>query len=302
MSILLSLLPILAALLSGIILGKWLPKSIIRLINPLVWLLLLFIGYQFGEVFLDENNAISQTLYYALIFSGTNSLLCFVAVYIWRWKHHQEQRQLAKSSSSVSLLLNSLKEPMIALSIVALGIILFALTKQLNWTIDSLIIDGLLYALIFVVGVDVRHLDFRASLSKNVLLLPLFVVFASLLAGILCSIILNENVALSLAISSGFGWFTLSGVLVASEVSPWYGTVALLSDLFRELIAILLLYTLSQRYSYESVAVSGATALDSTLPMIKQNYASDIIPMAIISGLVLTLLAPVMMGLFLAFV
>ncbi|PIE46609.1 MAG: hypothetical protein CSA42_07615, partial [Gammaproteobacteria bacterium] len=220
MSILLSLLPILLALISGIVLGKFLPKSIIRLINPLVWLLLLFIGYQFGEVFLDEKNAISQTLYYALIFSGINSLLCFIAVYIWRWQHHKSQRQLAKGSHSFSLLLSSLKEPVIALGIVALGIVVFALTKQLNWSIDGLIIDSLLYTLIFVVGVDVRHLDFRISLSGKTLLLPLFVVIASLLAGLICSLILNENLPLSLAISSGFGWFTLSGVLVASEVSP----------------------------------------------------------------------------------
>ncbi len=302
MSILLSLSPILIALLSGIILGKFLPQSIVRLINPLVWLLLLLIGYQFGSVFLDEKNAVADILFYALMIAGINSLFCFMIVYVWRWQHHQVQRQLATGKPKLSLLFSSIKEALIALGIVALGVIAFAATKNFHWNTDSLLVDSLLYVLIFVVGVDVRHIDFRLAFSRNILILPLLVVIASLLAGILTSFILDENIFLSLAFSSGFGWFTLSGVLVANEVSPWYGSIALLTDLFRELIAIFLLYTTSYRYGHENIAISGATALDSTLPMIKQNNPSELIPTAIVSGLVLTLLAPVLISFFLAFI
>lgn len=299
MSIILSVLPIIIALALGMLLGKYLPKAITQLINPLVSLLLLLIGYQFGEVLLSEDTSLGKTLGYALMFSLSTSVACFIAIYCWRWQHHQQQRQLKKRLNSLVPLLHSLKECGMALGIVGLGIVFFLISQRYAVSIDSRMIDGLLYALIFVVGVDMAAIKLRAVFTQKTLLLPISVVLASWAGGTLSALILGESLFLSLALSSGFGWFTLSGVMVANEVSPWYGSVALLTDLFREFWAIILLYGLSERYSYESVGVGGATALDSTLPMIKRNYPSKMIPVAILSGLILTLLAPVFISVFL---
>jgi len=48
------------------------------------------------------------------------------------------------------------------------------------------------------------------------------------------------------------------------------------------------------------LAAAGATAMDSSLPIIKQACSPSVIPMAMVSGFLLTLLAPFMMSLFLA--
>jgi len=48
------------------------------------------------------------------------------------------------------------------------------------------------------------------------------------------------------------------------------------------------------------LAAAGATAMDSSLPIIKQVCSPSVIPMAMVSGFLLTLLAPFMMSLFLA--
>jgi len=79
-----------------------------------------------------------------------------------------------------------------------------------------------------------------------------------------------------------------------------YGTMALSIDLLRELLAFVVLYALGRWWPLVGLAAAGATAMDSSLPIIKQVCSPSVIPMAMVSGFLLTLLAPFMMSLFLA--
>jgi hypothetical protein len=103
-----------------------------------------------------------------------------------------------------------------------------------------------------------------------------------------------------LALSSGYGWFSLSSVMVAEALGKAYGTMALSIDLLRELLAFVILYALGRWWPLVGLAAAGATAMDSSLPIIKQACSPSVIPMAMVSGFLLTLLAPFMMSLFLA--
>ena len=58
---------------------------------------------------------------------------------------------------------------------------------------------------------------------------------------------------------------------------------------------------LSRLGSHCTVGVSGATAMDFTLPMLGKFHGAGIIPTAIASGFVLSLLVPVLIPLFLSF-
>jgi uncharacterized membrane protein YbjE (DUF340 family) len=78
-----------------------------------------------------------------------------------------------------------------------------------------------------------------------------------------------------LALSSGFGWVTLSSILVSSKLGSNYGAIAMLTDLFRELMAISMLYLLGARFSREAIGICGATALDATLPLIRQKCGTQ---------------------------
>ncbi|WP_298776393.1 LysO family transporter [uncultured Shewanella sp.] len=87
---------------------------------------------------------------------------------------------------------------------------------------------------------------------------------------------------------------------MSAELGSVYGAIALMTDLFRELLAIILLYLLGQQFSRECIAAGGATTLDSTLPIVKQTCSSEQLSTALVSGLILTLLAPILMTLFLS--
>ncbi|MFW1916081.1 LysO family transporter, partial [Acinetobacter sp. ULE_I064] len=69
--------------------------------------------------------------------------------------------------------------------------------------------------------------------------------------------------------------------------------IALMNDLFREIFAILFMYMIGWRYPRSAISSAGATAMDVTLPMVKQACGNDYIPHAMVSGFVLSVLAPI---------
>ena len=53
----------------------------------------------------------------------------------------------------------------------------------------------------------------RSWLAPKVLIIPLLVMIGSMIAGVILSVITGEQLAVALALSTGFGWFSLSGAL-----------------------------------------------------------------------------------------
>ncbi|WP_257284100.1 lysine exporter LysO family protein [Endozoicomonas sp. SESOKO1] len=298
-----SLLPLGVALISGygtgmVLTNKW---SLFagRLITHLVWILLITIGYEFGIVFNNLSSAV-DTLYTSFIFAVLTSIIPFGLIsFIFR----QDRIKGSGTTRSLAMMLTPIKECLIAIGMVVLGVFLFTLIDYMELYFDpGQLTEYLLYLLIFMVGIDIVSVDFnQAFRRKEIFLVPLLVILGSIIGGILSSLVTKEELSTSLALSSGFGWFTLPGVMVSNKMGPVYGSIALLIDLFRELLAIILLYILGSKHPKECIGVSGATALDSTLPMIKQTCESRNLPLALISGFFLTLLAPFLITFFLEF-
>ena len=88
----------------------------------------------------------------------------------------------------------------------------------------------------------------------------------------------------------------MSGVVVTELRNAELGSIALMNDLFREIFAILLMYCMGWRYPRSAISAAGATAMDVTLPMVKQACGHDFIPHAMVSGFILSLLAPIMVS------
>lgn len=296
--------PIILTFISGYWIGKLIPFRLNQraslLMTPLVWLLLFMVGWKFGHV-LASPHTFGQSLYLSLGYAGLTTLGTFSWVLImYRCRGSSVNRLNHLSWQSF---VAPMKQCVIALGMVLFGVVgsmwvdvnLFA-----NAEVDF--VNLVLYALIFCVGLDVSQANLRFSWNKiNLLFLPCGVVFGSLVGGIVASWVLEQPILTSLALSSGFGWFSLSSILVGSKLGATYGSVALLTDLLRELFAICFLYIFGARFSREGVGLSGAAASDSALPIIRQTCSSDMVPLALVSGLLLTVLAPPLILLFLSF-
>jgi uncharacterized membrane protein YbjE (DUF340 family) len=158
-----------------------------------------------------------------------------------------------------------------------------------------------LYVLIVLVGMDVASLRIRSlRWSHGIFITPLLVAIGSIAGGSFAAWVADEDIRVGVALACGFGWFTLSSALFSHELGDVYGAIALLTDLFRELAGIFLLFLYGRRYSSVVIGACGATSLDSTLGLIRKNCHECYLPLALMNGLVLTLLAPIMISLLLA--
>jgi len=155
--------------------------------------------------------------------------------------------------------------------------------------------EVMLYLLIFIIGLDLgrsTRTEELKKLGKMALILPLATVIGSLLGGLLASFLLNIPIKWALGISAGFGWYSLTGPLLA-QYSAIYGVIGFLANLTREILTILL-YPLAIKKIPKELAVSmgGATTMDSTLPIIVKFGGKEITIVAFVHGFILTAIAP----------
>lgn len=162
-------------------------------------------------------------------------------------------------------------------------------------------IDLGLCLLLFFVGIDIsKNSNVFSKLKKygkKIWFLPFSTILGSLLGGFLSSFIVSISIGESLAISSGLGWYSLSAIEL-SKVSTKLGSIAFLSNVFREVIAILIIPTVAKYIgSFESISVAGATAMDTLLPIINKSNTSDISVVSFFSGVILTASVPILVPL-----
>ncbi|MFA5513502.1 MAG: lysine exporter LysO family protein [Sphaerochaetaceae bacterium] len=197
--------------------------------------------------------------------------------------------------------LERLKTPFIMIGLVACGLLGGIFTPLFNWFDDSYI-TLILYGLLFLVGMEMVQNEINLlPLLKSplMLLLPLSTLFGTYLGALFIPLVTPYSLRESMALVSGFGWYSLSGVMISSLGNPHLGTVSFLSNLFREtfsFILIPLLATLSQ-VSFSAVSIGGATSMDVTLPLLKRSLGDSVVPLAIGHGVVMTLLAPLLIPL-----
>jgi uncharacterized membrane protein YbjE (DUF340 family) len=162
-----------------------------------------------------------------------------------------------------------------------------------------------LYGLMFFVGVNIGTDKNGWSIIKKVkfkiLLVPLSVITGTLSGVAFISVFIKEiSLKDSLAIGSGFGYYSLSSVFITKLAGSVLGVVALLSNIMRE-IAALLLAPLFVKYfgKLAPIAAGGATSMDTTLPVITKFSGMEYAIIAVFNGTVLTIIVPFLVTLIL---
>ncbi|PVZ86875.1 hypothetical protein C9426_14005 [Serratia sp. S1B] len=288
-----SVLPIVMALLLGGAAGKVMTAPIKTLavasIGYLVWGLLIVIGYQFADVLFQPEigwKVLRESFIYASILSATNFTLLLTK---------PVTSKNTTQTRPVTDLVKPLKECCIAMLMVAVGMLIYqGIPHGLNAAECS---HYLLLFLIVLIGIDLSSIQL-ARLTQQQIWVPCAMLLAIFMAAYIAQWLLPHSFTTLLTVASGFGWFSLSGSLVASLLGKEMGSFALLTDLIREFYAILLLFLCGQSLPKSVIGVCGATAMDSTLPFIKQNCRDSDVQLAILSGFILTLIAPFLIVLF----
>jgi uncharacterized membrane protein YbjE (DUF340 family) len=128
--------------------------------------------------------------------------------------------------------------------------------------------------------------------NKFALLIVSIVTLTSIISAIIIGLILEIPMKESIMISSGLGWYSLSAILNTGFIGEYYGMVTFLIDFSREIVVIAAIPLLRNIFSIELVGYAANTAMDFSLPVIKNNYGTKMVPLAISIGLIFTILTP----------
>ncbi|MGI6433136.1 MAG: lysine exporter LysO family protein [Sphaerochaetaceae bacterium] len=192
--------------------------------------------------------------------------------------------------------LEKLKNPLRMMGVVLLGLLGSALTPWFGWFDDSLI-TIILYLMLFFVGMQMvqQEIELLPLLrSPMILLLPLATIIGTYAGILLFPLFSNYTIRQALTMVSGFGWYSLSGVMISSLGDPRLGAVSFLSNLFREMFSFVLVPFLAafSSASFSSISVGGATSMDVMLPLLRKSLGETAVPLAIVHGMILSLLGP----------
>jgi uncharacterized membrane protein YbjE (DUF340 family) len=160
-----------------------------------------------------------------------------------------------------------------------------------------------LYVLMVFIGLsfgsDPRLPEILRSVSLKIMLVPISTIAGTFL-GILLYNWLIPGVGLkdSLAIGSGFGYYSLSGVLITQFSGESMGTLALLVNIIREIISLLFAPVFSRFFGKVApVSSAGATSMDTTLPVILKASGKEYLIVSLVHGVALTILVPFIIAL-----
>ena len=161
-----------------------------------------------------------------------------------------------------------------------------------------------LYTLMFLVGAgigsDPKLREILRAVNRKVLFVPLATIVGTFIGVIIASFFLKDrSVTDCLAVGSGFAYYSLSSVIITGYKGAELGTIALMANIIRELIALLMAPLLVQYFGrYSLISAGGATTMDTTLPIITRYSGKDLVFIAIFHGAVVDFTVPFFVTLF----
>ncbi|HQA49023.1 MAG: lysine exporter LysO family protein [Clostridiales bacterium] len=166
------------------------------------------------------------------------------------------------------------------------------------------IIEIGLWFLLFWVGVDIgRSRDSFAKLRQygwRVLLVPLGIAVGSIGGTVAVGSLMGYSIGEAGAVGAGFGWYSLSGVIISELHSINLGTIAFITNVVRELIAFVIIPVVAVKIGHiEAITPGGSTSMDTTLPVISRCTGPETAILAFLNGVLLTAVVPVLVPLLL---
>lgn len=190
-----------------------------------------------------------------------------------------------------------MKGSLIILSFFAAGLLLGVYRVMPASWLDYDYSFYVLAALMFSVGFSLGHQpdtiqQFR-QIHSRVLFLPLMTIVGTWLGVVVISFFSERSVFDFLAVGSGFGYYSLSSILITEYKGIELGTIALLANILREIITLLFAPVMVKYFGkLAPIAAGGATTMDTTLPVIIRTSGKEFSVVSIYHGFVMDLSVP----------
>lgn len=161
-----------------------------------------------------------------------------------------------------------------------------------------------LYALIFCVGFSVGNnpdmvRNFK-KLNPSLILLPLATILGTLAASALLGLVLpGRSVPETMAVGSGFAYYSLSSVIITGYKGAELGTVALVSNIIREFVTLVAAPLLVRWFgALAPISAGGATTADVTLPAVIGSSGEKYMVLSVYHGFAVDFTVPFLVTFF----
>lgn len=283
--------------------GFFLPKNASlaffaeKILNYLIFLILIIIGIELASV----ENLISRFneifiywLTLVLLTVGSGLLSLYIFDKISPCPYYQSQNNTQKNTINIHGSLIQL-----GCLIIGFWVGLFLPPKFIPHSTAN---TALLMALLFLVGFLLKNSNItlkQALFNKRGLQISIVFMLSVMASGLVFSMLFTDvSWQKGLALASGFGWYSLSGTIMTQSYGAIWGSVALLNDLTREILALLFIPYIMKHSSSSAIGLAGVTGMDFTLPILQKSGGTNMVPLIISFGFITNILSPIFMVFF----
>ena len=199
-----------------------------------------------------------------------------------------------------------MKGSLIVVGFFILGLLAGHSGNMPSWLMQSNVSFVTLCGLLLFVGIGIGlNPDMKSdikSLSPRLALLPVATILGSWLGATVTFLIMHSDItsilhhrslADCLAVDSGFSYYSLSSIFITEYRGAELGTIALLANIVREMITLLLTPVLAKWFGpLAPISAGGATTMDTTLPIITQTVGQRYVALSIYHGFVTDFTVP----------
>lgn len=197
-----------------------------------------------------------------------------------------------------------MKGSLIILSFFATGLLLGLFRwfppEVLSYNISSYVLCALMFSVGISIGNDTTSFRQFRSLNPRIIFLPLMTILGTFIGVIMVSFFFkNRSVTDCLAVGSGFGYYSLSSILITEYKGVELGTIALLSNIMREVMTLLFAPWMVKYFGkLAPVSAGGATTMDTTFPIIVRTSGQNYAIVSIYHGFIMDFSVPFLVTLF----
>ena len=317
---------VIACMAAGMVLGRFLRiKGLQKPIIAVTWLLLLFLGLETGSDREVIGALPSIGLASAALSIGGVAGSCILAWILWKYMGGNvgeavpESGQGARETGAGGDLQavsgldmgtgrrisvwSGMGGSLVILGFFTLGIILGLAGLPVGQSIVHKLSFWSLCILMAMVGMSVggnpELVSSIRSMNPRIALLPVATILGTYAGCIIVNLFLGHSIADVLAIGSGFGYYSLSSVLISSSRGPHLGSIALISNIIREVFTLLCAPVLARIAGpLAPISSGGATTADTTLPIISSCCGDKFVLISIFHGFAVDFTVPFLVTLF----
>ena len=205
-----------------------------------------------------------------------------------------------------------MKGSLIVVLLFLLGCLMGWLGLLPGWLSDSNLSMYVLFLLMFQVGLsigsDKKLKEIMYSIRPRLLLVPLATITGTLIFSAIVSLFLSKwSLSETMAVGSGFAYYSLSSILITQLKEPSIGiqaaselgTIALIANILREIYALLGAPLFKKYFGrLAPICAAGATSMDTTLPIITKCCGNDMVFISILHGIIVDFSVPFLVSFF----